>query len=110
MTVVVLQSGNVSQILTKHSIVVIDLAQAHCDFGEPFLGRPGTTTELESRACTTVTIRPEPELVEEPELGTSPLVMIAKNNPLFSRVGAVSDLALEDILENIRAVDRSETF
>lgn len=35
--------------------------------------------------------------------------MIAKNNLLFSHTGAVTDLALEDLLEHMRAVDPNET-
>ena len=40
----------------------------------------------------------------------SALVVVEKGNLLFTHSGPVSNLALEDLLEHIRAVDLGKTF
>jgi thioredoxin 1 len=110
MDITVLTSDNIGEIIDDQTTVVIDFRASWCGpcelFEEVFSDVASKHGDV---AFTTVDVEAEPDLADEFGIEAVPtLVIIRDKNLLFSHTGMVSNLALEDLLEQVRAVDLDE--
>ncbi|MFI6099660.1 thioredoxin family protein [Lentzea sp. NPDC051213] len=104
MSVVVLTSANVAEVLTGESIVLIDFRASHCGACDAFDHiYDDAAKSYQDIVFAKVDIEDEPELADDFDINSVPtLVVIRDKEWIYSHVGTVTDVEMESLVQQVR--------